>query len=251
MKQFSSCLTKAGAWAVAAIAASWMFSAQAVEGKATVRAIRNGYADYSEDGKTWKRLAIGHRLVRGNTVRTDKNAQVDLFLGVNGPVVRVTPDTTLEFTTLSFEQTPDEPVINTELGMSNGRILGNVKKLAAASKYEVKTPGGVCAVRGTQFDVTFRAGLPMKVTVIEGTVTVRYGTQTFTVTAGNTFDASANNGQGEVMTTPPAVENQNQGEHGQMDYVITITTPGAEATIVIPQVKPPDQPPVQEPTTKT
>lgn len=250
MKQFSSYLTKAGAWAVAAIAASWMFSAQAVEGRAVVRAIRNGYADYSEDGKTWKRLAIGHRLVRGNTVKTDKNAVVDLFLGVNGPVVRVTPDTTLEFTTLTFENPGDEAVINTELGMSNGRILGAVKKLAAASKYEVKTPGGVCAVRGTQFDVTFRAGAAIKVTVIEGTVRVTYGTQTFDVQAGQTFDASANNGQGAVFATPPSEGDDTRAQFRQNEYTITITTPGM-AEIVIPVVKPPDQPPVQEPTTKT
>jgi len=237
MKQLNGFLTKAGAWGLALVVASWMFPAQAKEGKAVVRAIRNGYADYSQDGgRTWKRLTIGLRLVAGNSVQTDKTAVVDMFLDVNGPVLRVTPDTRLDLTTLTFEQTADETVINTELAMQNGRILGSVKKLAAASKYDVTTPGGVCAVRGTQFDITYRAGVPLKVTVVEGFVTVRFGTQTFTVNVGFTFDAALNNGQGGVVPTPP---DYTPREIDEAIFVIRITTP-APAEVVIPV--PPNQP---------
>jgi hypothetical protein len=234
MKQLNGFLTKAAACGVALVAASWMFSAQAAQGKAVVRAIRSGYADYSEDGKTWKRLVIGHVLRSGNTVKTDKNAVVDLYLGSNGPVVRVTADTMLELTTLTFEQTAEETVIDTELGMSNGRILGSVKRLAAASKYEVKTPVGVAAMRGTQFDITYRAGVPMRLSVVEGSVIVRFGTQTFTVGVGQTFDASANNGQGGVSNTPPETQAGSEGQLGEAIYTITITTPGVpEVTIPV------------------
>jgi hypothetical protein len=253
MKQLNGFLTRAGAWGLALVAASWMFPAQAKEGKAVVRAIRNGYANYSEDGgTTWKRLTIGHRLMRGNIVRTDKTAVVDCFLDVNGPVLRITPDTNLEFTTLTFEQTADETVIDTELGMSNGRILGAVKKLAAASKYEVTTPGGVAAMRGTQFDISYRAGVPLKVSVLDGTVTVRYGTQTFTVNVGYTFDATLNNNQGGVVPTPPDVVAAGGDQQAELDFIVRITTPvGAGVEVVIPVIRAPEQPPIQNPTTET
>jgi len=252
MKQLNGFLTKAGAWGLALVVASWMFPAQAKEGKAVVRAIRNGYAEYSEDGKApFKRLFIGHRLVRGNVVKTDKTAVVDMFLDVNGPVLRVTPDTILELTTLTFEQMADETVINTELSMSNGRILGAVKKLAAASKYDVKTPAGVCAVRGTQFDISFRAGVPFRVSVLEGTVSVNFGTQTFSVGVGYTFDASLNNGQGGVVPTPPATQTGAQNDLNAGIFTVRITTPAPTAEVTIPVVKPPEKPPTTQPTSPT
>jgi hypothetical protein len=77
-----------------------------------------------------------------------------MFLGANGPVLRVTEETTLRFDSLTFQSVESEMVIKTELDLRNGRILGRVKKLAAASEYSVKTPVGVAAIRGTDFDIS-------------------------------------------------------------------------------------------------
>jgi len=127
--------------------------AQVQQGKAVVRAIQ-GTADYSVAGGPWQKLNVGKVLTSGAIVKTAAGSYVDLFLGVNGPVVRVTESTELGLDTLLFEQTGTETVIETKLDLRNGRILGNVKKLAAASKYEVKTPVSTVGIRGTEYNIS-------------------------------------------------------------------------------------------------
>ena len=150
-----------------------LLSSQAapVQNRAEVRAVR-GTANYSTDrGANWKKLNVGTRLGERSVVRTSPGAQVDLFLGDNGPVVRVTEDTTLGIDKLTSETMgTGDKVIETQLDLRSGRILGNVKKLAAASKYEVKTPMGVAGIRGTRYDI--RADGTVAVT--EGMVRVVY-----------------------------------------------------------------------------
>ncbi len=123
--------------------------------KAIVRSVRDGSADISQDdGRSWKRARVGMVLGERGMIRTDNTATVDLFLGVNGPVVRVTKSTTLGIDKLDYENTGIETLIETQLDLSAGRILGIVKKMAASSKYEVKTPNGVAGVRGTEFAIS-------------------------------------------------------------------------------------------------
>lgn len=123
------------------------------QGKATVRAVR-GHAQFSVGGGAWEPLKVGVTLKPGASIQTGPESTVDLFLGQNGPVIRVTPDTTVGLDKLAFTDTGADTVIDTQLNLKSGRILGNVKKLAAASKYEIKTPNGVAGIRGTDFDVT-------------------------------------------------------------------------------------------------
>lgn len=249
MKRFGQFVSKLAACGVAWAVASMVLPAQAAqqEGVARVAAIRNGTAQYATDASNWKNLKVGDKLKAGATIKTDTMAVVDLFLKDNGPVVRVTPDTTLALTTLNFEKTSDEVIINTELGLSSGRILGKVKTLAAASKYEVRTPVGTCGIRGTIYDISADG----KITVIEGTVVVRYISQpgvavvTFVVQAGQQFDPTANGGLGNIITAPAGTV---EGIRIQTDEAMSVvvvaappTTPGA----------PPSNPPTQEPTTET
>jgi hypothetical protein len=144
--------------AVAFAAASFLNPAQAqtTEGKAVIRAI-HGSAKYSTGGGVWAPLKVGQTLRPGSTIQTAADSTVDCFLGANGPVVRVTPETTMAFDKLGVTKAEGESVIDTELNLSSGRILGNVKKLAAASKYEVKVPNGVAGIRGTDYEVSVKA----------------------------------------------------------------------------------------------
>lgn len=136
-------------------------SAFAKDGTAIVRAIKATtrdaqasaqYTTSSESG--WKQLRTGKVLRESDTIKTAAFTNVDMFLGANGPVLRVTEDTTLKFDALTFQSVEAETVIRTELDLRNGRILGRVKKLASASKYSIKTPVGVAAIRGTDFDIS-------------------------------------------------------------------------------------------------
>jgi hypothetical protein len=135
------------------------------QNKAVVRAVRDGVAQVStDDGKSWNDAKVGLVMLEGTTIRTDGKATCDLFLGDNGPVVRVTPDTELRIVHLSVQSVGTEKVIDTMLELPRGRILGNVKKLAAASSYLVRTQGGVIQIRGTEFSVT-----------ADGTLSIEYG----------------------------------------------------------------------------
>jgi hypothetical protein len=240
MKRFGSAVSQVASYGLALVAAAFAFSASAAQqGFATVQAIKFGTAQYSDDGSTWKSLALGQRLKAGNTIKTDANAVVDLFLKDNGPVLRVTRATTLALTTLTFEKVDGEHIMNTELGLSNGRILGNVRKLAAASKYDVKTPVGTCGIRGTKFDISSGG----RISVVSGIVQIMYTkpgdatATTFTVTEGNTFEPTANNGAGGIIPTPSDANRQLNVQ------IETITTPGSLAVVILPPPpRRPDEP---------
>jgi hypothetical protein len=188
--------------------------AEVKQNTAVVRSVRGtgggpGTAQYTAAGESgWKKLTVGTRLKQGATIKTAQGSIVDLFLGENGPVVRVTEDTIMGVDKLTRDNTGQETVIETQLDLRNGRILGNVKKLAAASKYEVKTPVGVAGIRGTQYDISANG----RVTVIEGTVVVVYlvpggGTQIVTVREGETAYPPTANSPARVEKTPAGYEN--------------------------------------------
>lgn len=156
------------------------------EGSAKVRQIR-GSAKYSNGGDVWVPLKVGTALKPGSTVQTALESIVDLDLGVNGPVIRVAPNTTMSLDKLAYSGTGVDDVIETTVNVKNGTIIGNVKKLAKASKYEIKTPNGVAGIRGTDYVVSVKK-LP------DGTYEV-----TFTDITGTLVIAAIVNGVPETV----------------------------------------------------
>jgi len=139
---------------VAAVGAWVASSVQAAEaGKAVVRSIR-GQAQYQEAGGQWLPLKVGQVLKAGSTVRTANDSHADLFMDQNGPVVRLVENTTLGLDKLNYTATGVETIIETQLDLKSGRIIGIVRKMADQSKYEIKTPNGVAGIRGTEYDIT-------------------------------------------------------------------------------------------------
>lgn len=63
--------------------------------------------------------------------------------------IRVYENTVLAIDKLAITHTGADDVTDTQLDLKAGKILGTVKKLSAASKYEVKIPNGVAGIRGT------------------------------------------------------------------------------------------------------
>jgi hypothetical protein len=122
------------------------------QGSATVIAVR-GVVDYSPGGGSWTPLRRGTTLDQGAVVRTGVGSEADLSLGRNGSFVRITENSELALSALSYEDTGVETVIDTQLDLRSGRVLGSVPKLSATSKYEVKTPHSVAGIRGTRYDV--------------------------------------------------------------------------------------------------
>ncbi len=223
-------------YSVAVAAAMLVSTAEAKVNKAIVRAVR-GTADVSTDkGSTWKPVRVGNQLSPNTTIRTGVGSVVDLFLGDNGPVVRVTADTEMGIDRLDSEGTGVEKVIETQLDLKNGRILGNVKKLADASKYEVKTPVGVAGIRGTEYDISANG----TVHVISGIVQVVYvdmtdpanpKTTTVTVNEGETAHPPTAPGQQPVViktTTLPPSERPSQSDVRAIEVVfqVPVVAPG-------------------------
>src|SRR5438045_8734242 len=124
-----------------------------IPGKAEVRAIK-GSATYAAAGTAPARLKVGTVLYSGSTIKTDSGSTVDLFMGKSAGFIRVTENTTLALDKLAFTETGADTVVEVQLNLPEGTMLGNVNKLSAASKDEVKIPNGVAGIRGTRFRIS-------------------------------------------------------------------------------------------------
>jgi hypothetical protein len=151
----------------ALLAVAAVTSVQAAQtGKAVVRSVA-GAAEYSVSGP-WMPLRVGQELEPGSTVRTANDSSVVLFLDQNGPLVMLTENTTLGIDKLTFEPTGVDTIVETQLDLKSGRVVGIVRRLSTTSKYEVKTPTGVAGIRGTEYSISATG----QVYVLSGSVVV-------------------------------------------------------------------------------
>ena len=136
------------------LVAGLMFTAQASarEGHALVQTV-SGEAKMTVDGKKWVPLQVGALLKTGTTVKTSAEGRTDLFLGLNGSMLRLVGGTELTFNRLNIEESPIEPIAQTEMILKSGRAIGNVRKLPMGSSYVINTPKGVAKVKGTVYDI--------------------------------------------------------------------------------------------------
>jgi hypothetical protein len=224
----------AGAMALAIFALAATVRAENIPQLITVTKVE-GAARYSVDNKNWIKLKRGDVLKPGSVIQTAVDSTVDIMMGqrvstmqappiaINGintasplmnsgdaggakaNVVHIYPSSVLAIDKLVVDKTGVDEVAETQLDLRAGQILGNVKKLSAASRYEVKIPNGVAGIRGTVYMVT-ATGV---VYVLEGQVIISYVNAqgqlvTATVTAGNNFNPF-NGPNGTTTPTPPAV----------------------------------------------
>lgn len=138
---------------------------QTQPGRAEVRGVE-GSAVYAPPGGTPMPLKTGTILQTGTTIKTGKKSTVDLFLGNSAGVLRVTENTTLVLDKLLFTDTGADTVVEVQLNLPEGTILGNVNKLSGASKFEIKVPNGVAGIRGT----TYRMSSSSYIVLLEGTM---------------------------------------------------------------------------------
>jgi len=156
MKHLGS-FSKLAALSLALAAMFFVNPAQAItnagtqQGQAKVVKI-NGNATYQSGGQS-RDLKVGQILTAGASISTGPAATVELSLGVNGQSLTISKDSTVAIDQLDFTGTGADTVINTKLNLTKGGLNGNVKKLAANSKYEIKTANGVAGVRGTSFAI--------------------------------------------------------------------------------------------------
>jgi hypothetical protein len=136
------------------VVAGFLFTAQANarEGQALVQSI-SGEVTMLANGGKWLPLQTGEMLKSGAVVKTGAKSQADLFLGINGSMLRLAANTELKFNRLAIMESPIEPIAQTEMELISGRVIGNVRKLPMGSSYVIKTPKGVAKVKGTVYDI--------------------------------------------------------------------------------------------------
>jgi hypothetical protein len=173
MKETRRILNSLIACAVALAVVSTLTAQSADQSAARVVRLK-GAAQYKIGNGDWRPLKVGDVLREGTVIQTAGNSHVDFLLGgaaaaVARPVVsdmvayrptaeqnivRVWENTLMGIDRLTEMQTGADVVTETQLDLKAGRISGSVKKMSAASKYEVKLPIGVAGIRGTIFDIT-------------------------------------------------------------------------------------------------
>lgn len=199
------------------------------EGVATIVRLQ-GEARYTTGDNIWHTLEVGAVLHTGATIQTAAGASVDIVLDdkvakgdslgvakassstakhenipkVKQNVVRMWGDTVLAIDKLLYSQTGVDAVSETQLDLKSGKIFGTVKKLTAASKYEIKTPTGVAGIRGT----TYSMASDNVCVVYEGSVvissTINGQTHTETVSAGQSATVDPVTGNITVASLVPA-----------------------------------------------
>jgi hypothetical protein len=209
------------ACAIVVAMATSLAAQTANQGYAKVVRIK-GNARYTTGNNVWLPLKTGAKLKPGTVVQTAPGSYVDLVLGegdfpapsvtstkagssgggagaggggdqyqpnAEQNVIRIQEDSALGIDKLTTTETGTDVVAETQLDLQRGKIFGNVKKMSAASKYEVKIPNGVAGIRGTIYTVS-AAGV---VQVLVGSVVLAYvgpdgQVHTQVVVGGQQFD---------------------------------------------------------------
>jgi hypothetical protein len=191
------------ACAVLALATSLM--AETGPGIAKVVRVKGAARYMTTENPTWRPLKSGSLLKSGTTIQTAAASEVDLVLnnpdaaasvvptasvggipdaaapipavaskappsGADQDAIRVYENTVLGLDTITLTQTGADRVTDTQLDLKYGRVMGSVKKLSAASRYEVKIPNGVAGIRGTIYTLTADGVL----TVLQGSVILAF-----------------------------------------------------------------------------
>jgi hypothetical protein len=173
MKETRSLLKNLVVCGVAIAMVSTLAAQTVTQGAAKVVRVR-GAARYSTGNNIWQPLKVGDVVKPGTVIQTAAKSSVDLALGDGStPVVRPVPvempsymptaeqdmvriweNTVLGVDKMTSTETGADVVTETQLDLKAGHIFGMVKKMSAASKYEVKIPNGVAGIRGTTYDIS-------------------------------------------------------------------------------------------------
>jgi hypothetical protein len=189
MKETRRLLNSLVACGVALAMVSTLAAQTVNQGAAKVVRLK-GSARYSTGNNVWQPLKVGDVVKPGTVIQTAAKSSVDFVLGdgsapVARPVasemlayqptaeqnlVRLWENTLLSVDKMTVTETGADVVTETQLDLKAGHIFGTVKKMSAASKYEVKIPNGVAGIRGTTYDISAEGVIQ----VLVGSVVLAY-----------------------------------------------------------------------------
>lgn len=133
-------------------------------------------------------MVKGKLFEQGYKVETNKDSTVELSLS-NGSTVLLNPETIIEIKT--FRQVPSDLIVVgayqkldkepspsvVEILVTQGKIIGEVRKLNPQSSFTIKSPAGVARIRGTVYSVQYSKNRSnntgnMEVACVKGSVEV-------------------------------------------------------------------------------
>jgi hypothetical protein len=174
MNRMQTFLKSLAVFGVTLAAISALAADDVVQVTAKVLRVR-GDARYKVGGGAWQTLKQGDQLGAGTVLETGVNSRVDLMIGEGAPpppasanfgtmltyapaaeqnTVRIWENSRMGIDKLTRTETGADVVTDTQLDLQAGHIFGSVKKMSAASRYEVKIPNGVAGIRGTVYDIS-------------------------------------------------------------------------------------------------
>jgi len=116
----------------------------------------NGTASFQLPGKAATRLKPGTEVPAGAVITTGAGSTVDLFVGRNIGVLRLSANTTLRLVTNKQTSTGSDVVTETAIELQEGEVFGNVNKLSSGSTYEITLPDGTVEVAQSRFQLSHR-----------------------------------------------------------------------------------------------
>jgi hypothetical protein len=212
-----------------------------------------GRVEVLPKGQTaWTAAAVGARLVEGDQVRAMAGAAADLTLP-DGSTILIAENTRFAVTKLDYDTANRDR--NASFHVVAGKVRAQVSQAAVQlvrarqSNFNISTPNGVAAVRGTIVVMTFNPATQETVTYVfpspgqsPGSARVTFvnrNGQTVTVTGGNLVRQAGNqppSAPTPISTLPAAVQAalqtaQNQMTLGSNDLlVISVALPTPEQT---------------------
>jgi hypothetical protein len=168
---------------------------------ATVTSIKGDVSVTDASGKPVQ-VTQGSKLPAGDTVKTGATGVVGLTL-VPGAGTVVQPNSTVKISSLAFNKGADgSNNRNIRLNLKNGTLISTLFKKDGHSDFQVATPYGVAAAKGTSWAVTVE-GTSLTVQVANGVVTVtnNAGNVIATIPVGQGYDSTT----GAVSTLPQSV----------------------------------------------
>ncbi len=117
-------------------------------------------------------VKAGDSIAEGQTITTGPESGVEIWLGDNGQLLRISENSSVTVEELKLIKDGGNTDAITTLNLKQGGLVGDVKKLSAASKYNVKHAQGVAGIRGTAFAIIPGLGVICNSGTVVATFTV-------------------------------------------------------------------------------
>lgn len=108
----------------------------------------HGKCEYSDDGTTFMALKEEHVFKQGAVVRTGADARTDIFFRRVGTTVRLQPDSEMKLEKMERHLKNGQPVMDTLLALTKGRIFTAVRSFVPGSTFEVRNAAGRSVIEG-------------------------------------------------------------------------------------------------------